>query len=1088
LINTYGGTAGIKPWTHPYKEIQLQRPPTGAQGGTYTPNDCSVGDLDGDGEYEIVVKWDPSNAQDNSKSGRTDNVIIDAYKFNGDQLWRIDLGPNIRAGAHYTQFLVYDFDGDGKAEMICKTAAGSKDGKGSYVTNDSNNGSYLGNGSGYILTGNEYLTVFNGPDGKAMHTIPYKPARGTVSSWGDDYGNRVDRFLACVAYLDGKLPSAVMCRGYYTRLAAAAYDYRDGKLTERWVYDSGNTESSSNLYGQGNHNLSVGDVDNDGKDEIILGSGAIDDDGTMMYRTGLGHGDAMHLGDLDPTRPGLEVFEVHEDEVGYKTYGYEMHDARTGEIIWGGPTDDDNARGLAADIDPNHCGFEFWSSMNSNVFDASGRIIQGLARPKTNTTELYNFRIYWDGDVQDELLDGNKIAKGDGTRLLTATASSINGSKANPCLQADILGDWREEVIYSKDDNKLVIYTTTHPSDHRFFTLMHDHIYRLGIAWQNVAYNQPPHLGYYIGATSQSCVAPPAPVPNIYTTLNYRWTGDTDTDWKNPSNWSDGVVPSASDKVTIPAITTVDNPPVLAAATKVNTILFEPGAELGRQDFLDPSVKGIVQLKFNKTTDRKRWWMLASPFEQLFSGDFSFGGKPQMDLRTFVKNATSNEGEWKKPTAGLAHEFTFGSHFALNLNDNEAADEGLSLAKDTLELPFFESRNVPLAVHNHTYVEATKKSTVGTTEFTRNLAKAYHLAGSPVIETLTFGKGVTTGTSAYAAAGNPFISSIGFAALTGTTGNEWMKPSYYIFSGANTGSYSAYNSTLGTYSGDVELTDRIVPMQSFIVEKATSSLDTETLTLLLANISAITDGTSAGLRSAHATVGDKLAIVAATAAAPQTTVRTVIGSHESGSALYNNVDTRKFSVTLNSMPDIYSLKPDANNQPVAIGVNVLGPITEEYVVPLGLSTTYEGEITLTFSGMDSYNACITLNDAVEEQEIDLTGRNGFVYTFNYVPQQSGETVVACENRFAINLSPAMTTSTGNRHANNVLIFNRGNSIQIVSGSLLEQVTVFNLNGQAVYSHAPENVRELAIDGMSDGIYTVKVVNENEVITKKLIIE
>jgi rhamnogalacturonan endolyase len=518
-------TAGVTPWAEQYKYIPLQRPSGGVtppnitydgksassiveypsgESYTYLPNDCSVGDLDGDGEYEIVVKWDPSNSKDNSQTGITGNVYIDAYKLDGTRLWRVDLGKNIRAGAHYTQFMVYDFDGDGYAEMVCKTAPGTVDGEGSYVIMNGDdpqadyrnkNISSGGNSrTGFVLSGPEYLTLFDGQTGRELHTVPYKPARGTVSSWGDSYGNRVDRFLACVAYLDGERPSVVMCRGYYTRATLAAYDVVNKQLVERWFYDSG---SSGGAFGQGNHNLSVADVDGDGKDEIIYGACAIDHDGKLMYRTGLGHGDAMHLSDLDPDRPGLEVWEVHE-ETGAGKYDYEMHDARTGAIIWRSETyATDNGRGLAADIDAAHRGFEMWSSSGAGVYSCKGEQI-ATSKPSTN------FRIYWDGDLQDELLDGNKLDKWTGksaSRLITfSLGASVNGTKANPCLSADILGDWREEALYysATYPDRLILYATTIPTAHRFFTLMHDPVYRMGVAWQNVAYNQPPHLGFYL--------------------------------------------------------------------------------------------------------------------------------------------------------------------------------------------------------------------------------------------------------------------------------------------------------------------------------------------------------------------------------------------------------------------------------------------------------------------------------------------------------------------------------------------------------------------------------------------------------------
>ncbi|MDP4276864.1 MAG: rhamnogalacturonan lyase [Bacteroidota bacterium] len=506
-------TKAVTPWADFYKTIQLNRPAGGknASGSyMYTPNDCSVGDLDGDGQYEIVLKWDPTDSQDNSNSGYTGNVYLDAYKLDGTQLWRIDLGINIRAGAHYTQFMVYDLDGDGYAEVACKTAPGTKDGTGAYVLmkNDSPNADYR-NSSGYVLSGPEYLTVFDGRTGAQLNTIAYNPPRGTVSAWGDSYGNRVDRFLACIAYLDGIHPSLVMGRGYYTRTTLTAYDFLDGKLVQRWYHNS--DIKGSGAYGQGNHNLAVGDVDNDGKDEIIYGSCAFDDDGSLLYRTGLGHGDAMHLSDLDPDLAGLEVWEVHEDTA--VAYGYELHNAATGKIIWGANANTDNGRGLAADISSASRGFEMWSAAGTGVYSCKG-VQLSTKKPSVN------FRVYWDADLQDELLDGTKLDKwtGNGTdRLISfynySNAHEINGTKANPCLSADILGDWREEILYydSSDSSKLVLFTTTTYTTNRIYTLMHDPVYRLSVAWQNVVYNQPPHLGFYIGDGLSNM-----PWPDIY--------------------------------------------------------------------------------------------------------------------------------------------------------------------------------------------------------------------------------------------------------------------------------------------------------------------------------------------------------------------------------------------------------------------------------------------------------------------------------------------------------------------------------------------------------------------------------------------
>ena len=506
-----GRDAAGKVWENIYKEIPLERPASGTN-YTYSPNDCSVGDVDGDGDYEIIVKWDPSNSQDNSKSGVTGNVYLDCYEMDGKQLWRIDLGRNIRAGAHYTQFMVYDLDGDGKAEVACKTAPGTVDGKGKNVlmNNDDPNADYR-NSSGYILSGPEYLTVFNGETGAELATVAYNPPRGSVSAWGDSYGNRVDRFLACIAYLDGVKPSLVMCRGYYTRTTLVAYDFDGEKLTQRWMHDS--ATAGKDAYGQGNHNLSVGDVDYDGCDEIIYGACAIDHDGSLLYRTGRGHGDAIHFSDLDPNTEDLEVFSPHEDKSA--AYGFEMHNARTGEILHGEHTGTDVGRGIAADIDANHRGFEFWSSANGNVYDCQGQVVSSKNRPSVN------FRIYWDGDLQDELFDGkydekiknnyiNYIEKWNSgskkaSNIFTVSdyqkASTCNTTKCTPNLQADLFGDWREELVLwnGNDSSSLLVFTTTYDSPYRMVTPMHDHIYRMGIAWQNVAYNQPPHLGYYIG-------------------------------------------------------------------------------------------------------------------------------------------------------------------------------------------------------------------------------------------------------------------------------------------------------------------------------------------------------------------------------------------------------------------------------------------------------------------------------------------------------------------------------------------------------------------------------------------------------------
>lgn len=522
----------------------LSIPLTPPQGGTepdgesytYTANDVSAGDLDGDGRYELILKWDPTNSHDNSQAGYTGDVFVDAYTLDGKRLWRIDLGRNIRAGAHYTQFQVFDYDGDGRAEVAMKTADGTVDGTGRVIGDakadwrshdgevpqpDRTGAKLLADGTkvaplkGRILKGPEYLTVFDGRTGRALATAPYDPPRypgGNPTfeqlrdTWGDGYANRADRFLAGTAYLDGRHPSMIFGRGYYARTAIAAWDYRGGKLTERWLFDSA-APGNGDFGNRGNHQLSIADVDGDGRDEVIYGSMAVDDDGKRLWTDPLYHGDTMHVGDLDPLRPGLEKWGVFEEVKANGGLGSGLLDARTGEILWTKPAETDTGRGVAADIDPRYVGDEFWGSNSRDLFDVHGKVI-GPAPRQTN------FAIYWDGDLLQELLDGTTISKWDWktgtaiTLLHPDDVASNNGTKATPALQADILGDWREEVVWRTADNReLRIYTTPYPTTHRLVTLMQDPVYRAGVAWQNTAYNQPPHLSYFPGALKPSDTA-----------------------------------------------------------------------------------------------------------------------------------------------------------------------------------------------------------------------------------------------------------------------------------------------------------------------------------------------------------------------------------------------------------------------------------------------------------------------------------------------------------------------------------------------------------------------------------------------------
>ncbi|MCD8181636.1 MAG: discoidin domain-containing protein, partial [Firmicutes bacterium] len=526
IDGTEGELETAQSWDSDYLEIPIQQPEDNVvqdETYTYSPGDASVGDLDGDGEYEIVLKWDPSNAKDAAQAGYTGECIIDAYEMDGTLMWRINMGPNIRSGAHDTQFMVYDYDGDGKAEMACRTADGTIAGDGTVIGDASKNYAVISDGKN--LTGPLYLTVFNGEDGSVIDTVDYDPQTTgktesgiswDITAWGDGWGNRSERYLASVAYLDGERPSMVFARGYYTgpegetggRTVIAAYDLVDGKIVQKWRFDT--LDYDNQYIGQGNHSMSAADVDYDGCDELIYGALAIDNDGTPMYSTGLGHGDAQHVGDLDPSRPGLEVYSCHE-ETG-SAYGYEMRDARTGEILYGEQTGNDNGRGTSDDIDPNYPGCEGWSAAGI-LTAADGTVIS------TSYTMPANFLCYWDGDLGREVQDNIYISKwnSDAQKVETIfTASgctSVNGTKANPSLTADLLGDWREEVMYpTKDGSALRIYTTTTPTSYKIPTLMHDIQYRMHVAYQNTCYNQPAHLSYYLGYDTETI-----PVPQMYT-------------------------------------------------------------------------------------------------------------------------------------------------------------------------------------------------------------------------------------------------------------------------------------------------------------------------------------------------------------------------------------------------------------------------------------------------------------------------------------------------------------------------------------------------------------------------------------------
>lgn len=498
----------------PYLSIPISKPEDGEIAGerfTYTANDCSVGDLDGDGEYEIILKWYPSNSKRPPQRGFTGNTYLDAYKMDGTRLWRIDLGPNIRSGAATTNFLVFDFDGDGCAEVCCKTGDGTVDGLGHRIgdaqadwrTWDKQSPTY-----GKIVNGPEYLTVFEGRTGKELDTKEYIPTRYPLDGWGgiggncgnDNTGGRSDRFTAGVAFLDGKTPSPVMVRGWYGRTVVAAWTFTNGSLRHIWTFDSA-TPGWEAYSGMGNHSVTVADFDGDGCDEICVGAMTVDHNGKGLFSTGLRHGDALHAGRFIPSRQGMQVFGVHENEgdndIVRRTPAVAMFDGATGEIIWQDGLGKDAGRGVAADIDPRYEGAECWCNVGGLRRGDTGEFI---SNQKPNSC---NFTIYWDADPLAELLDHVSISKWnwktESTDLLLKAEGVVsnNGTKGNPCLSGDILGDWREEVIWaSEDQTELHIYSTTIPATDRRITWMNDRQYRLAIAWQNVAYNQPPHSSF----------------------------------------------------------------------------------------------------------------------------------------------------------------------------------------------------------------------------------------------------------------------------------------------------------------------------------------------------------------------------------------------------------------------------------------------------------------------------------------------------------------------------------------------------------------------------------------------------------------
>lgn len=542
-------------YNNSYFDIPLSKPddetiydPSGNELATYSffPADCSTGDVDGDGEYEIIVKWtsserDVGSPGDPAYSG---TVHLAAYKLDGTKLWKndIELGKNVYSSAHTVQFLIYDFDGDGKSEVMCQTSLGSKDGQGKYVSNaaqtdeeikaitDEENSTADYRGYGRITEGKEFLTVFNGETGVAMDTINLPTTRGSENGvdYGDDFGNRSNRFVSDVAYLDGEKPYAIYLRGYYfgrngkQRTSIAGISWDGTALSPTYRFDTqkgqeGYYDGAYQYVGNGNHNCTVADVDNDGKDEFITGALCMEVNDDNEFRpkwcTYLQHGDALHIGNYDPTHTGFEFFTVHEDSGTNSLsgnditldFGMSVIDAETGNIMFHEGASADTGRGVMANVGAGGY-YQIWSAKNSARQSNGGTDFTTATSLTGRNTPSMNFRIFWDGDLYDNLLDGANITDWNGRNMSNIFSArnydcvSINGTKANPSLQADLFGDWREEVVYpTTDGTALRVFSTTDTTDYKIKTLMQDPVYRSGVAAEQTAYNQPPHVGFYMG-------------------------------------------------------------------------------------------------------------------------------------------------------------------------------------------------------------------------------------------------------------------------------------------------------------------------------------------------------------------------------------------------------------------------------------------------------------------------------------------------------------------------------------------------------------------------------------------------------------
>jgi len=471
---------------------------------------ANVGDVDGDGQYELIVKWSQSaNTDPGAHTKPTATVFVDAYKLDGTFLWRVDLGWNLESGSDFTPLLVYDVDGDGKAEVITKTSEGTKDGTGVTIGDTDGDGKTdYRNSDGRVLSGPEFMSVFRGTDGKELTRTNWI-ARGSVSDWGDSTGNRSCRTQMGIAYLDGAHPSIIMARGVYAYQVVQAWDFRGGALTKLWAWDNGGKGQSGEWYSSAQC-LRMGDANGDGFDEVLKGPLAIDHAGKTLWDQKLikGHGDYFHIGILNPARKGLQIFRVLE---AAQDNGVAMLDAATGTVLWGKTIAGDASRGYSAHIDSRQKGAQCWAGqINNDLLNFDGTVLCNGTSPSNGD---HWAPIWWEGgltrSITDEFSgdDGVHINKWNGASCsLTELMKTGSGTRITQTI-ADILGDWREELVIGLP-KEVRVYSTTIPAGNRLYTLMHNPLYRLNVgqsAQRNFGTGLP---DYYLGT---GMTTPPAP-------------------------------------------------------------------------------------------------------------------------------------------------------------------------------------------------------------------------------------------------------------------------------------------------------------------------------------------------------------------------------------------------------------------------------------------------------------------------------------------------------------------------------------------------------------------------------------------------